>query len=262
LDVSSLDSTHTSKGLLELGDDSPVGAANLGARSPFLLIGDHAGREIPRRLGALGLGPADLHRHIARDIGVLELGFHLAAALRASFIHQNYSRLVIDCNRVPGSPDSIPLVSDGTVIPGNVNLTPDQVRARLEEIYRPYHDCIARELSERQAGGARTVLVSLHSFTPSMNGVRRPWLFGVLHRDDSAFSAKILAAMRAAMGEAVGDNEPYRMDETDNTVPLHRASRAIDYLELEIRQDLICDHAAQLARSAQLATFLVRALDA
>jgi predicted N-formylglutamate amidohydrolase len=262
LEVSSLDSSETSKGLLESGDVSPVGAANLGARSPFLLIGDHAGRAIPRRLGGLGLARGDLDRHIACDIGVLQTGLHLAAALNACFIHQTYSRLVIDCNRTPGSPDSIPAISDRTVIPGNADLTAAQCKARLEEIYQPYHDRIGRELDERQAAGAPTVLVALHSFTPLLQGVWRPWRFGVLHRGDSPFSARMLAVMRSAMGDAVGDNEPYEMDETDNTVPLQRRSRPIDYLELEVRQDLIGDEAGQRATSRRLSALLGRALGA
>jgi predicted N-formylglutamate amidohydrolase len=72
----------------------------------------------------------------------------------------------------------------------------------------------------------------------------------------------MLATMRRAMGEEVGDNEPYRMDETDNTVPLHRRSRAIDYLELEVRQDLIGEAAGQIATSQRLAAFLAEALAA
>jgi predicted N-formylglutamate amidohydrolase len=252
----------TSKGLLTRGDVSPVGATNSGARSPFLFIGDHAGKAIPQRLGALGLGRDDLDRHIACDIGVLELGMHLAATLKACFIRQSYSRLVIDCNRAPGSVDSIPSISDGTPIPGNADLTAAQKKIRHDEVYRPYHERIARELDERQAQGMGTILVALHSFAPVLKGVWRPWRFGVLHAGDSPFSARMLATMSCVMGEEVGDNEPYRMDESDNTVPLHRGSRAIDYLELEVRQDLIGEEAGQIATSQRLVAFLAEALAA
>jgi len=258
--MSTPDSIETSKGLLSPGDVSPVGAENSGARSPFLLIGDHAGRAIPAALVDLGLASADLDRHIACDIGVLAVGMHLAAILKASFIHQRYSRLVIDCNRAPGSAESIPPVSDATLIPGNADLTATQRTARLKEIHRPYHEAIARELDARQAAGTPTILVALHSFAPVLQGAPRPWRFGVLHQGDSAFSARMLGVMRAALGDAVGDNAPYSMDETDHTVPLHRRGRAIDYLELEIRQDLIGEPAGQLAVSRQVATFLLQAL--
>jgi len=232
---------------------------NAGAASRFLFIGDHAGRAIPKRLRALGLGRADLGRHIAWDIGVEAVGRQLAARLNACFIRQAYSRLVIDCNRVPGSAASIAAISDGTPIPRNFDLTAAEKTDRLESIYRPYQNSIARELDERHAKGLPTVLVALHSFTPSLDGAKRPWRFGILHRGDSPFSARILRAMSGALGPEVGDNQPYAMDETDNTVPLHRAGRDIDYLELEVRQDLISEAQGQRAAAREIADFLVRA---
>ncbi|MHB8528015.1 MAG: N-formylglutamate amidohydrolase [Caulobacteraceae bacterium] len=234
---------------------------NSGAACPFLFIGDHAGREIPRRLAKLGLGEADLERHIAWDIGVAGLGEWLAANLRACFIRQTYSRLVIDCNRTPGTEESIPQVSDGASVPGNAELTTAQRRARRAAIYQPYHDRIAAELDERGSTRTATVLVALHSFTPTLGGLKRPWRFGVLHRDDSPFSARMLQVMSVALGEWVGDNQPYAMDSTDNTVPLHTQGRAIDYLELEVRQDLIADAAGQSAAAMQIARFLRQAAE-
>ncbi|MES2344120.1 MAG: N-formylglutamate amidohydrolase, partial [Pseudomonadota bacterium] len=73
-----------------------------GGACPLLLIGDHAGRAIPKSLGRLGLKAADLDGHIAWDIGIAGLGERLAQRLDATFVAQAYSRLVIDCNRRPG----------------------------------------------------------------------------------------------------------------------------------------------------------------
>lgn len=253
------DSDKSPNRLLEPGDQPAVIVANPGAGGPFLFIGDHAGREIPARLGNLGLGAAELDRHIAWDIGVGAVGAALSSALRAPFIRQVYSRLVIDCNRIPGTSQSIPVVSDGVVIPGNVGLEARHKVARLEEIYWPYHRRIAAELDDRRERGEPTVIVSLHSFTPRLQGVERPWRFGVLHRGDSPFSASMIEVMSAKLGAEVGDNQPYAMDATDNTVPLHADSRGLDYLELEIRQDLIGDAAGQDFIARQIAGFLAQA---
>ena len=73
----------------------------------------------------------------------------------------------------------------------------------------------------------------------------RPWRFGVLHRGDSALSRRMLALLQKAFGDAAGDNQPYSMDQIDNTIPLHADARGLDYLELEIRQDLIAEPAGQ-----------------
>ena len=75
-----------------------------GWASDFLLTADHAGRAIPRRLGQLGLPDSELERHIAWDIGIAGVTDRLAAALDATAVLQNYSRLVIDCNRDPDVP--------------------------------------------------------------------------------------------------------------------------------------------------------------
>ena len=230
---------------------------NGGAPSPFLLLGDHAGRIIPRRLEQLGVSDAALDRHIAWDIGIAGLGTRLSALLDAAFIRQVYSRLVVDCNRRPGAPGAMPAVSDGVPIPGNRDLSPQAVAARMAEIYQPYQDAIASALDAR--AGKPTVLIALHSFTPSMQGVDRPWRLGVLHRHDSAFSSAVLALLRADLGELVGDNAPYAMDDTDNTIPLHADARGLDYLELEVRQDLIADAAGQAEVAAFLAPLLEKA---
>lgn len=243
--------------MLGRDDPSPTIVTNRGGASPFLLIGDHAGRLIPRRLSGLGLDPGALDLHIAWDIGVAGLGEALAHRLKACFIRQAYSRLVIDCNRRPGAEASIPPVSDGVVIPGNDRIGSADIAVRQAEIYQPYQDAIAAELDRR--AGRETLLISLHSFTPVFQGVVRPWRMGVLHRNDSPLSDRMLAGLQRELGEAAGDNEPYRMDATDNTVPLHADPRGLDYLELEVRQDLIADAAGQIALAAVIAPLLIEA---
>jgi len=172
---------------------------NSGGLSPYLILGDHAGRAIPAALGDLGLTTEAMDRHIAWDIGVAGLGERLARALDACFVRQTYSRLVIDCNRAPGAPDGTPVVSDGTVIPGNARLTPDDIAARRQAICEPYQNLIASLLDSRRERGQPTLIFSLHSFTPVFGGLARPWRFGVLHRGDSALSRRTLALLREAL---------------------------------------------------------------
>jgi predicted N-formylglutamate amidohydrolase len=262
LDQRCADSPARSNRLLGTDDLPPVVVTNQGGRSPFLLLGDHAGRAIPRTLGDLGVPAAEMDRHIAWDIGIAATGERLAAALDACFIRQTYSRLVIDCNRKPDAPDLAPAVSDGTTIPANVDLTQADRARRLAEIHQPYQAAIADIIAQRTARGQPTVLVSLHSFTPSMAGIARPWLYGVLHRNDSPFSEAVLAQLRAMFGDRAGDNQPYAMDGRDNTIPRHADGNGLDYLELEIRQDLIAGPEGQAAASALLADLLPRALAA
>jgi predicted N-formylglutamate amidohydrolase len=234
---------------------------NPGGKSPFLLIGDHAGCEIPAVLADLGLPTSEITRHIGWDIGVTQLGAQLAEALDACFIAQRFSRLVIDCNRDPARPDAICDVSDATPIPGNAALSDADRQARVDQVFSPYHSRIAAELMARSARGQPTVLVALHSFTPVMAGQARPWRYGVLHLGASAFSDAVLAGLRQRLGPAVvGDNQPYEMDDTDYTVPHHAVARGLDYVEIEVRQDLLADAADVHAAADLLAPVLGDAL--
>ncbi|KQM19778.1 N-formylglutamate amidohydrolase [Novosphingobium sp. Leaf2] len=241
-------------------DPIPVGVLNAEGTSPFLLIGDHAGWAIPKTLGDLGLGAVDRERHIALDIGVLGLGQALSAALDAPFVHQAYSRLVVDCNRNPGHADAVPAISDGTAIPGNHGLETAARQARIAAIHRPYHAALADVLDARQAAGRPTILLSLHSFTPVMAGIPRPWHVGILHwAGQNAFALALRDALATDPSITVGDNVPYAMDETDYTVPLHAFPRGLPYAEIEVRQDLIpmrddqSSWAARLRAAAQSA---------
>jgi predicted N-formylglutamate amidohydrolase len=239
--------------LLGPGDPAPVILFNTDRPSPFLLIGDHAGSAIPATLGDLGLAPVDRARHIAVDIGVFGLGHALARLLDAPFLHQAYSRLVIDCNRDPARADAIPEVSDRTRVPGNADLDEAARAARRAAIHAPYHAAISAMLDARAAAGRQSILLSLHSFTPVMDGIARPWDVGVLHwRGQAGFAHALRDALAAPDTAVVGDNVPYAMDETDYTVPLHAFTRGLAYAEIEVRQDLIADAEGQEAWAARL----------
>jgi predicted N-formylglutamate amidohydrolase len=226
--------------LLDERDPPPAQVVHEAGRANILFIGDHAGNTIPASLGDLGLLPAERNRHIAWDIGVRALGEHLSTVLDATFIHQSFSRLVIDCNREPGVPASIVEMSDETPVPGNAGLGPAAREERRTAIHEPYHAAIAREIERRTASGARPVLVALHSFTPVMAGRPRPWQLGVLHdRGDTRLSHAMLQRLRREESLTVGDNEPYKMDGTDYTIPRHAYANGAHYLEIEVRQDLL-----------------------
>jgi predicted N-formylglutamate amidohydrolase len=226
----------------------------------FLLLGDHAGNHIPRRLGSLGLPPEELSRHIALDIGIAELGRDLAGSLDAPFVEQRYSRLVVDCNRSKEVPDSIAAVSDGTVISGNSGLGSHAIEQRHREIFDPYHAEIEHVIDARRRQGRATVLVSLHSFAPVLAGKERPWDIGVLYQaGDTRFARHVLDELGSSRELCVGDNEPYRMDSTDFTIPRHAHARRLPYVELETRQDHLRAPAGLAKLSAALAGALVRA---
>jgi predicted N-formylglutamate amidohydrolase len=226
-------------------------------QSNFMIVVDHAGSRIPRALADLGLPPADLQRHIAWDIGALGVARGVAAALGAPLVAQNYSRLVIDCNRDPKVDSSIPLISESSEIPGNRNLSAGDIAARRAEVFEPYHGRIATLLDERLAAGRTTVLVAQHTMTDVYHGVRRSMHAAVLYNRDRRFAGLMLDKLRRDPSLVIADNEPYFVsDETDYTVPHHAEARSLPYVEIEIRQDLVTDEGSQAEWAARIAQAL------
>jgi predicted N-formylglutamate amidohydrolase len=242
-----------------LGEDDPAPFRVLqgSPESPYIIVCDHAGRSVPRALGSLGLSEADLDRHIAWDIGAAALSRQLGRELGAWVILQEYSRLVIDCNRPLHSPSSIVQESEDTVVPGNLAISPAQAEARANCIFAPYHARISRELSERAARGQESILIFLHTFTPTFRGVARPWHAAVLRHKDGRLALPLLKALRAEPGLVIGDNEPYAAsDTTDYGLIEHGERRGLPHVELEIRQDLLSDVEGQAAWASRLARLL------
>jgi predicted N-formylglutamate amidohydrolase len=243
-------------------DPHPVRVSNPEGAAPFLLVSDHAGRRRPRACGDLGVAHRDWDRHIAYDIGIKGLGALLARTLDACLVEQRYSRLVIDCNRPPGHESSIPRTSEHTPIPANHDLTGTARREREEDILHPYQRAIAACIARRQAASRRTILIALHSFTPTYDGIARRWDAAILHENtdpavNDRFAPRVLHALRREPGLVVGDNEPYRLTPaSDYTVPLHAWSAGLDHVELEIRQDLIGDETGQAEWAARMARLL------
>jgi predicted N-formylglutamate amidohydrolase len=246
----------SANGFKLLAADEPRAVLEIGreGRSRFVIVVDHASRRIPRRLGNLGLPPAELERHIAWDIGGLAVARQVAAALDASLLAQNYSRLVIDCNRDPKVATSIPQVGESVTIPGNVGLSEAEVAARRAEIFDPYHERVRALLDERQAAGRPTILVAQHTMTNVFKGTRRDMHAAVLYNRDRRFAGLVLDSLRREAGLLIADNEPYFVsDETDYTIPRHGEARGLPHVEIEIRQDLVSDEAGQSAWGKRIA---------
>ena len=239
------------------GEPPPFGVENAAGASPFLIVADHAGRYLPQRLEQLGLSDTQCRSHIAWDIGIGAVCALMGTALDAIVIRQNYSRLLIDCNRMPNSEESILGLSELTGVPGNAGLSQSRKAERVRDIFQPYHDRITAELDRRRDGGRPAVLIAMHSFTPVFKGLARPWHVGVLYNRDARLAQAVLEVLRAEAGLVVGDNEPYTVsDATDYTIPVHGERRELPHVAIEIRQDLIADEPGQ----RQWAALLVRLL--
>ncbi len=242
--------------LLE-GEDGPAVLVNDGGRSSHVLICEHASNLLPKALGSLGLSDSDLQRHIAWDIGAAQVARRLSRLMDAPLVLQRYSRLAFDCNRPPDAADAMPEISETTPIPGNRNLSPADKMARVGEIYRPFHAAVADLLDRRAADGVRSLVVTVHSFTPVFKGRRRDVELGILHDRDTGLSAKLITSFPGVDARL---NEPYDPKHgVFHTLTMHAAARGLLHVMIEIRNDLIADERGQDEWAERLSAALAHA---
>ena len=208
--------------------------------SQVLVVCDHAGRHIPSIRQHQPLSEDDMKRHIAWDVNARDVAVKVAEKLRAPLVAQRYSRLVIDMNRPVESPESIPVVSDGTEIPFNKNLSDEERKSRIESIFWPYHNEIAKHLDDMHS--SRMFVVAIHSFTPKLrNGPFRKWHVDLISRTRLEFVTTFRACLQRNLPELnIGLGDVFPMDANrDFTIPFHGEKRNIYNMSIEIRNDLL-----------------------
>ena len=226
-------------------DETAFEIVNEGGRGMAVLTCDHASNRFPRRLGSLGLGPAEIASHIAWDPGAAWVARRLSRLLDAPLVLSNFSRLVVDCNRPVESPGAAPAESAGVRVPGNERLSHADAAARRTALFDPYHAAIRAVLDARRRAGRPTALLAIHSFTPHYPGETRPWTIGISYNRDRRLAVLLLAALAEEDSLVVGDNRPYSVDdESDYTIPVHGEERGIPHALIEIRQDGLASEAA------------------
>lgn len=235
-----------------------IGTARQGR---WLVTCDHASNRVPDCVnnGSLGLSGSDMNRHIAYDVGAAGVTRLLAHALNAPAVLSRFSRLVIDPNRGEDDPTLVMRLYDGTIIPTNRHVSETEIERRLNAFHRPYHAALSA------LAGARDdrVLVSVHSFTPRLNGRSpRPWHLGVLSADDRRLADPLLQRLAFERDIISGDNVPYHGKLGGDAMDRHGLTPGRPHVLVEIRNDLIETETGQMNWAARLAPLLIDALAA
>lgn len=225
---------------------NPSGPAQL------IIACDHASAAVPAKLNGLGLDSRYFGQHIAYDLGAGGVARRVADLVNAKAILGGYSRLVVDLNRDLADVSAVPALSDGVLIPGNLGLPAGERDGRARELYGPYHEAVGKAVTESIESRGGAVLISIHSFTPRLHGIERPWELGVLWDADERLALPLLELLRRDRDIRVGDNEPYSgRHPADYTIDLHGEANGLACAGIEIRQDLIDQEQGQ-ERYAQI----------
>ncbi|MEC9376168.1 MAG: N-formylglutamate amidohydrolase [Pseudomonadota bacterium] len=225
---------------------------------PVLLVCDHASNFIPNVYDDLGVNPDLLDSHIAWDIGSADVVKALSNALEVPAILCSYSRLLVDCNRALDDSSAFPEFSGGVKIEGNINLSESERQSRVNNIYWPYHNLIHKQLEYIKSKRAVPALIAIHTFTPEMNGKKRPWHLGLLWDKDQRLFKPLMKRLSSEGDTFVGDNQPYSGKEPgDFTLDHHAEDLGFPHVGIEIRQDLV----SSKSKAIQFANLLASALE-
>jgi len=229
--------------------------------SRVVITCEHASNHIPADYADLGLAADDIADHIGWDIGAAEITCFVARSIEAPAVLSGASRLLIDCNRELEAHDLILTASDGVQIPGNETVDEAERERRISRFYRPYHEAIDDILARHDGA----LLLSIHSFTPSLRAVQAPacraFDVGVLFDDHDVPAHRLGTALTAA-GLRVRYNEPYSaLNGLIYSARSHGARHGRRYLELELNNALLRTAASIESIGAQVGAALKHFLE-
>ncbi|EKE11000.1 MAG: N-formylglutamate amidohydrolase [uncultured bacterium] len=206
-------------------------------KTNILLTAEHASPRIPKRYRNLGLSKKDCQG--AKDLydpGSLSVMRILEKESRASYLHSNISRLVIDCNRAldgknnnkntfhSGAMKKEILVERGgredlVGIPSNQFSSEkgfiQEEKRRHEKFSMPYQEEGKKIIEKIKRFHGRAIIISIHSFYPVYNGNKRMVDIGILYDNSRKIGKKAIRYLRERTDLVVGDNSPWKMSDAD-----------------------------------------------
>jgi predicted N-formylglutamate amidohydrolase len=205
-------------------------------RPGIVLLCEHGGRTVPAPWSDLGLPSAFFATHYGGDIGAADLTHALARQLGATAVIANYSRLFLDYNRKRHDPECRRIEIGGIPIPGNLDLTEEEIEAREAIARAPVERAMMLRTEERPA----SAVISIHSFSPYWNNAKRSCEIGVMWREDTRLAPRLIAELAKGSGYVVRDNEPYDFRTNDwFTLQRHGLEIGVPCAYIEVRNDLI-----------------------
>jgi predicted N-formylglutamate amidohydrolase len=147
----------------------------LSTEVPFIIITcEHGGNHIPRKYQSFFSSAAHvLHSHRGYDPGALDVAKKIAKKLNAPLVYETISRLLIDQNRS---------VRNKNIFSEFTNqLNSDEKNKIISTVYANYHAKVNVLIQQALDNHQRVIHLSIHSFTPVLNGTVRHCDIGLLY---------------------------------------------------------------------------------
>ncbi len=213
----------------------------------ILLSCEHASRAVPRAMLQHFRSPSlrgALTSHRGWDLGAAGVARALARELHAPLHEGSHTRLLADLNRSAHHPR---VLGPWAQALGSV-----ERRTVLARWHAPWRRAFAARLNTALAGGRPALHLSIHSFTPILNGARRPMHVGLLYDPSRTGERALALALRRELQRLRPDllvalNRPYHGRSDGHVTALRRTHGPKNYLglEFETRNDLLRTPAAQ-----------------
>lgn len=204
--------------------------------SKIIISCEHAGNYIPKSYSHIFEGKHEiLASHRGWDIGSMEIGKYVARHLEAPFFFQKVSRLLVEANRSLHNPE---LFSEFSAV-----LPETEKKQLIDSYHHGYRLSVINEIEKALLSFERVIHVSIHSFTPVLNGVERSVDIGVLVDESIAAEAEYGYFLKDRISVAIPEmltmvNIPYNGADDGFTTYMRTQYSSDRYLgvELEINQ--------------------------
>ena len=195
----------------------------------LILTCEHGGNDIPENYKKLFTNKAVLKTHRAYDLGALDAFQHLKSLSEASY-YSTTCRLLVELNR---SLFSKSLFSEFTR-----GLSKKEKSETLQKYYIPYRTNVEYKIAEYIKSNQQVLHLSIHSFTPNLNGDERKCDIGLLYDSRKKKEQEFCKQLKAKLLQQnpnlnVRFNYPY-LGKADGLTTFLRKQFPVNYLGIEI----------------------------
>jgi len=210
----------------------------------LLISCEHGVNTVPPAYRGLIKGQEQLlQTHRGIDLGALEIANHLSQMFACSYTQATVSRLLIDCNR---SLAHAQCFSEFTK-----DLPVAEKKQLIDQYYLPFRQQTEKLIKDHVESGCQVLHLSIHSFTPELDGVKRNAGIGLLYDHARHGEQEVARIWRSLLLQQtptyrVRMNYPYHGNTDGFTTSLRKRYTEHDYLGLEIEsnQALLEDNAS------------------